>query len=151
MNIESNLSGHWTDEQLIQHLYGVGPEGNHIDECSHCQARLSAMHVARSANEIECSPSEQVPLELLAAQRRSIYSRIDRLAGFQLGLQIRRWAAAGAMVVLLGGGFFLYEQNQHQQAGQNKVTDAQLAQEVSQVAQDSEPSPTRPLQGLFDE
>ena len=151
MNIESNLSGHWTDEQLIQHLYGVGPEGNHIDECSDCRARLSAMLAARSANEIECSPSEQVPFELLAAQRRSVYSRIDRLAGFRLGVQVRRWAAAGAMVVLLGGGFFLYEQNQHQQAVQNTVSDAQLAQEVSQMAQDSEPSPTGPLQGLFDE
>lgn len=151
MNIASNLSGHWTDEQLIQHLYGVGPEGNHIDECSDCQARLSAMVAARSVNEVECSPAEQVPFELLAAQRRSIYSRIGRPLRFQLGVQVRRWAAAGAMIVLLGGGFFLYEQNEHQQALQSKVSDAQLAQEVSQAAQDSEPSPTAPLQGLFDE
>ncbi len=32
MNIESNLSGHWTDEQLIEHLYGIGPAGKHIEE-----------------------------------------------------------------------------------------------------------------------
>lgn len=151
MNIASNLSGHWTDEQLIQHLYGVGPEGNHIDGCGECQARLSAMLAVRSANEIESSPSEQISFEVLAAQRRSIYSRIERLSGFQLGVQVRRWAAAGAMIVLLGGGLFLYQQNQHQHAGQNAVSDAQLAQEVSQMAQDSEPSPTAPLQGLFDQ
>jgi hypothetical protein len=151
MNIESNLSGHWTDEQLIEHFYGVGPEGTHIDECLDCRARLSAMVAARRLKELESSPTEEVPFDVLAAQRRSIYSRIEQSPRWLVGLQVRRWAAAGAMVVLLGGGFFLYEQNQQQQATQNKVTDAQLAQEVSQVAQDSEPSPTAPLQGLFDE
>jgi hypothetical protein len=151
MNIESSLSGHWTDEQLIEHLYGIGPEGNHIEECEACHERLLAMLAARRLAESESSPSEQVSFDFLAAQRRSIYARVEQIPGWRIGLQLRRWAAAGAMVVLLGGGFFLYEQNQHQQALQNKVTDAQLVQEVSQMAQDSEPSPTAPLRGLFDE
>ena len=29
MSVESNVSGHWTDEQLIAHLYGIGPEDRH--------------------------------------------------------------------------------------------------------------------------
>jgi hypothetical protein len=151
MNIESNLSGHWTDEQLIQHLYGIGPEGNHIDECVDCRERLTAMAAARRVLETESSPLEQVPFDLLAAQRRSIYSRITQISSWRVGFHIRRWAAGAAMVLLLGGGAAYLEQNQHRQIVQNKESDAQLAQEVSRLAQDSEPSPTAPLQGLFDE
>ncbi len=151
MNIKSNLSGHWTDEQLIQHLYGIGPEGNHIEECRDCRDRLSAMLAARQLVEAGASPSEQVPFDLLAAQRRGIYSRIARISSQRVGLQLRRWAAAAATVFLLGGGVLLWEQNQTRQVVQNRESDAQLAQEVSRMAQDSEPSPTAPLQGLFDE
>jgi hypothetical protein len=142
------MSGHWTDEQLIQHEYGVGPSGNHIDECSQCRARLSTLVENRHSVERESAVADQVPFDLLAAQRRDIYARIERLPRERFGLQVRRWVAAGAMVVLLGGGWALYEENQQQQ---NKLSDAQLVQEVSQVAQDSEPSPTAPLQALFDE
>ncbi len=151
MNIESNLSGHWTDEQLIEYLYGIGPDGNHVDECGICRERLSTISAARRAIEAESSPLDQVPFDLLAAQRRSIYSRIAQISAWRLGLQVRRWAAAGAMLALLGGGALLYEQNQHRQMVQNKESDAQLAQEVSRMAQDSEPLPTAPLQQLFDE
>jgi anti-sigma factor RsiW len=149
MSIESSLSGHWTDEQLIEHLYGIGPDGKHIEQCSDCRERLSRMVAARRAIEAEASPLEQVPFELLTRQRRSIYARIAQIPSWRLGVQVRRWAAAAAMIALLGGGAFLYEQNQRQHALQNKVTDAQLAQEVSQIAGDSEPSPTAPLQELF--
>ena len=151
MNIESNLSGHWTDEQLIQHLYGIGPEGNHIEQCRDCGERLSAMRSARRMLEAESSVLEQVPFDLLAAQRRSIYSRIAGISSERIGLQLRRWTAAAAMVFLLGGGAMILEQNRSRQVVQNKESDAQLAQEVSRMAQDSEPSATAPLQGLFDE
>jgi hypothetical protein len=149
MNIESKLSGHWTDEQLIEHLYGVGPEEKHISECRICRERLSGMVAARRAREAESSPLEQVPFDLLVRQRRSIYARLGQISSWQLGFQVRRWAAAAAMMVLLAGGVFLYEQNQHQRGRQDSLSDAQLAQEVSAIAQDSEPSATAPLQQLF--
>jgi predicted anti-sigma-YlaC factor YlaD len=149
MNIESNLSGHWTDEQLIEHLYGIGPEGEHLESCEPCRERLSQMGAARHAIEAEFSPAEQVAVELVAAQRRSIYRRIAQIPSSQLGLKVRGWAAAAAMIVLLGGGAYVYEQNQDQRVAQSRLTDAQLAQEVSAIAQDSEPSPTAPLQQLF--
>ena len=151
MNVESNLSGHWTDEQLIEHLYGVGPENGHLDECGECRGRLAAMQVARKAVEADSSPAEEVPFEVLAAQRRSIYARIERLPRWEIGVQIRRWAAAGAMIALLGGGALMYERAHDQQALQNRITDAQLAQQVSQIASDPEPGATGPLQALFDE
>lgn len=151
MNIESNLSGHWTDEQLIEHLYGVAPEADHIQNCSHCRERLSRMVTDRERVEREAAVADQDLFDLLAAQRRTIYARLAERPRRQVSAQVRRWAAAAAMVALLSGGALLYEQNQRQQAAQNKVTDAQLAQEVSRIADDSEPLPTAPLQALFDE
>jgi predicted anti-sigma-YlaC factor YlaD len=151
MNIESNLSGHWTDEQLIEHLYGIGPEDEHLESCIYCRDRLSSLMAARRANESEAPAADQIPFDLLAAQRRTVYARIEREQHGNFALRMRRWAAAGAMVALLGGGTFLYQQRQRTQEAQSKVTDAQLAQEVSQMAQDSEPASTAPLQGLFDE
>lgn len=148
------MSGHWTDEQLIQHLYGVGPEDGHINDCGICRERLLAMEEARRAVETESYPADEPRFEVLAAQRRSIYSRIENQPGgadFSLPRLVRRWAAAGAMVLLLGGGAVLYKQNRQHQIVQNKLSDAQLAQEVSQLAQNYEPSATAPLQGLFDQ
>ena len=155
MNIESKLSGHWTDEQLIEHLYGIGPDAGHLQECNECRGRLSAMAGARRVIDGNAAADAHVPSDLLASQRRSIYARIERIHAWPSWLHVRRWAAVGAMVALLGGGAALYEQARQQQAlqnnGQSGLTDAQLAQEVSQIASDSEPSPTAPLQALFDE
>jgi hypothetical protein len=150
MNIKSKLSGHWTDEQLIEHLYGIGPDARHVDECSECRARLSSMVLARRAVEMNTAADEEVPSEVLAAQRRSIYAQIERIQSWPSWLNVRRWMAVGAMFVLVGGGAALYEQVRQQEAAQNRVTDAQLAQEVSQIASDIEPEPTAPLQALFD-
>jgi predicted anti-sigma-YlaC factor YlaD len=151
MNIESKLSGHWTDEELIEHLYGVGPDPRHLEDCRQCRERLSAMLAARRVVERQEPASKQVPFDLLASQRRSIYARIGQMRRWQPGVGLRRWAATGAMIALLGGGAFLYEQNQREKAVEKRLTDAQLAQEVSRMAQDSEPLPTAPLQQLFEE
>ncbi|HEX4750470.1 MAG TPA: hypothetical protein VH302_13075 [Bryobacteraceae bacterium] len=151
MNIESNLSGHWTDEQLIEHLYGIGPEGDHLESCAVCRDRLSSLIAARHANESVSAPADQIAFDLLAAQRRAVYAGIERQQRWNFAFTMRRLAAAGAMVALLGGGTFLYQQRQRAQEVQSKVTDAQLAQEVSQIAADSEPLPTAPLEGLFDQ
>ena len=151
MNIESNLSGHWTDEQLIEHIYGIAPQPEHLEKCSYCRERVSAMVQSRRLVETEAPQAGDVPFDLLAAQRRSIYARLENTRNRRFGLHVTRWAAAGAMVALLGGATFLYEQQQRTQALQSKVTDAELVQQISQIANDSEPSPTAPLQALFDE
>ncbi len=69
------------------------------------------------------------------------------------GCRAQKFAAghrAAATVLVLGGALLVYEETR-QQAMQNPVSDAQLAQQVSSMAQDSEPQPTAPLQALFEE
>lgn len=101
---------------------------------------------------IEAAESSQdVSFEFLAAQRRRIYSKVTQPVRWWSHFEVRRWVSAAATLLAVGGGLLLYEENHRQQLMDNKVSDAQLAQEVSSMAQDSEPQPTAPLQKLFEE
>jgi len=144
----SNVSGHWTDEQLIQHLYGVGPHEGHLEGCRECQDRLSSMRSMRRDREQSTSSDAEVSFEFLAAQRRKIYNRITEPARWWSHLELRRWASVTATLFVLGGGLLFYKEN-HKQV--NNISDAQLAQDVSHMAEDAEPSATAPLQALFEE
>jgi hypothetical protein len=149
--MESKVSGHWTDEQLIEHLYGIGAEdlNLHLHACADCQARLSSTQARRQAVDMNSS-DQDVSFEFLAAQRRRIYARLTEPRHFWSDGRLGRWASAAATILVLGGGFLIYEDHR-QQVMDNKVSDAQLAQEVSSMAQESEPQPTAPLQALFEE
>jgi len=147
MNIESKLSGHWTDDQLIAHLYGVGPDDGHLHECRDCLSRLSVIEGCQEA----LRSSEEVSFELLAAQRRRIYAKLTRPAHWWSGFHLGRWASAGAALFVLGGGVLYYEEQQRQQTANNMLSDAQLAQDVSRMSENSEAQPTAPLQALFEE
>jgi hypothetical protein len=147
--MESKVSGHWTDQQLIEHLYGVGAEDRHLNGCAECQGRLNSMQARRQAVD-RTAPEGDVSFDFLAAQRRKIYARLTEPRRFWSQGQLRRWASAAATILVLGGGLLVYEDHK-QQSMDNKISDAQLAQEVSSMAQESEPQPTAPLQALFEE
>lgn len=149
--MESKVSGHWTNDQLIAELYGVGPEDGHLRGCGVCQERLSALTGHRQALEVTSSTGADVSVEFLAAQRRQIYAKIAQPARWWSATNMRRVASAAATLLVLGGGLMVYEEHQEQQAVNDKVSDAQLAAQVSNMAQDSEPSSTGPLQALFEE
>ena len=151
MSIESKLSGHWTDDELIQHLYGVGPEDGHIDSCQECQARLSAAQASRKMLELDPSAGAAISHDFLAAQRRGIYAKLTESRRSKTATFARRWASAAATLAILGGSVLLYEEKHQRDLANDRVTDVQLAQDVSQMAQDSEPQPTAPLQALFEE
>jgi len=152
MTGKSNVSGHWTDEQLISYLYGSGPEDHHLQTCDSCKARASFLQGQRRQIDTDFRPDDEVSTDFLAAQRRAIYARVTHSARGWAGIHVRGWASAAATVLILGGGLFIYEQNHsHEVANGDTVTDAQLAQEMSQLSQTVEPEPGAPLQALFDE
>ena len=152
MNIESRLSGHWIDEELIQHLYGVGPEDGHLRVCGVCQARLAAAQSARRAIETDlAADSDSAGYDFLMAQRRRIYARLSEPAKSWTGVSVRRWAPAFAMLLAVAGGLVVYDHGFRQERLDRRVSDAQLAREVSCMAADSEPPSTAPLQALFEE
>jgi len=143
MNIVSAKSAHWTDEQLIDHLYGVGPTDGHLNQCDQCHSRLSAMETRRQ----QFSPEELVSDQFLAAQRRAIYARMSKPHHWWQDVPVRRWAAAAASIAVLSGSLTVYEMRQREIA--DARADAQLAQDVSQMSFESEAQATAPLHGLF--
>lgn len=146
MHVESKRSGHWTDDQLIAYLYGVGPDDRHLSNCRECQSRLSQLQERQQE-----SRSEDVDVEQLAAQRRRIYARLTAPAHWSARWQVRRWASVAAMAAVLGGGALFYKEHEQQRAVNSRLSDAQLAQDVSLMSQNSEDMSTGPLEGLFDE
>ena len=143
MNIVSAQSAHWTDEQLIDHIYGIGPADGHLTQCEHCLSRLSAMETRRQQISIEKPVSDS----FLGAQRRAIYSRLSEPHHWWSEFSVKRWAAAAAMVAVLLGSATVYQMHRHELA--ESRADAKLALDVSQMSFDSEPEATAPLQGLF--
>jgi hypothetical protein len=151
MNIESKLSGHWTDEQLIGHIYGIGPADGHLEQCSKCKERLSAMQRRRQIVETASSDLYEKDIHFWAAQRRNVYERLSRPEPWWSQGTIRRWASAAATILVLAGGVFFYQENQKKHWTENQISDVQLAQEVSSMSQDSGSPATAPLEALFEE
>ncbi len=149
MNIESKLSGHWTDEELVAHLYGVGPENGHLDSCEACGVRLGEMQARRSS--LEAVQADEGDAFSLAAQRRAIYAKLEQAVRWWSFVAVRRWASAGVAALMLGGTVLYYQEHERQQARDAMLSDAQLAQDVSTLADNPEGLPTAPVQALFDE
>ena len=150
MNIESKQSGHWTDDQLIAHLYGVGPADGHLGGCAECQTRAGHMQATRSEIEQGSSSTEAVGSDFLAAQRRQIYAKLTATSHWWNSLPVRRWASAAAACAVLGGSLFYFEQSQQVHVSGSQLSDVQLAQDVNNLSDSSEASPTAPLQALFE-
>ncbi len=136
---------HWSDEQLIAHVYGVGPEDGHLSGCAECRSRLEPIE-ARAEDFLERASATDVPADFLAAQRRTIYARLGGNSG---RFAVRRWAPALAAVALVAG-IAMFEQ---QRGGMNtdRISDAELVQQASQLAEDSTPQAVAPIEALFGE
>jgi hypothetical protein len=153
MSIESRLSGHWTDDELIEHLYGVGPNNGHLNVCRECQARLSAAKTGRRMFEADLAAldGETVSHDFLTAQRRRIYAKLSQPANRWTGISVGRWAPAAATLLVVAGSLLVYDQKSRHKAVDRRVSDVQLARDVSCMAADSEPRSTAPLRALFEE
>ena len=159
MKEQSLRPEHWTDEQLIEHLYGVGPgatsESAHVEVCEECRGRLAAMQFSRSCVEAR-GADEDLSIETLLAQRRAIYAKLDRRRGWRAALHFQKWAPAGCALLLLGGGFAAWEhrtdlpRQSQEQVQRAKISDEQLAEDASQIANGVAPDAAAPLHALFE-
>lgn len=139
---------------MIAHLYGVGPGDGHAARCVECRARLDAMERSRSKVEAGYGAADAIDQDRLAAQRRAMYRRIDaEQAHRSWTVPSRAWASAAIAIGLLGGGWAIREYSQPAATAavrsQPKISDAELADQVSQIA-DNEPPPAAPLEALFE-
>jgi|SRR5581483_9613690 len=90
-------------------------------------------------------PEPDVSPEFLAAQRRSIYQRLEARTGVPSAL---RWGLSFAMLLLLVAGGVTMERR-HSNASQ--ISDEQLFSDLSAMDQSNEPKAIQPIHGLFQE
>jgi hypothetical protein len=141
---------HWSEEQLIASLYGVGPEDGHLSQCEQCTVRRTALLRNRQAVEAERSNDEDVAFEFLAAQRRVTCQKLEPGGAWPSILGWRRWVPVMLTLLILGGGAVVYRERHVPQVAGSHLSDAQLALEVSRMSQDWQAPPTAPLQELFE-
>ena len=142
-------SSHISDEELIRSLYSEEQNHAHLVSCPACRQRRDALQWNRKRIELDQLPTVDLSTDHLAAQRRRIYARLSKPQPVWSSVLGSRWVSAAATVLVLGGGLFVFE---HRQAvpQEDRISDADLAQEVSQLSQSGEPLPADPLKGLFE-
>jgi hypothetical protein len=94
-------------------------------------------------------PEPDASSEFLAAQRRSIYRRLDEPRRNVLPL---RWGLSFAMLLLMAlGGLTLERRHQTTTSVSTPVSDEQLFSDLDAMEQRNEPKAIQPMHGLFQE
>ena len=132
---------HWTGEELIGRLYGIGPGDGHLEECAECSERWQRLLIARS----EVLQVPHVPEDLLIRQRRAVYDQLEQPR--------RAWrpafAHAVAVAMLLVLAILMLRPALTPQPTRAS-SDTQLFSEVYSEIQSTEPDAVAPIRGLFE-
>jgi hypothetical protein len=90
----------------------------------------------------------EVSAEFLAAQRRSIYRRIDDDQSHR-SRALLRWALSLAMLLVMVAGGITFERR-HRPSAQ-PISDEQLFSDLSAMEQRTEPQAIQPIHSLFEQ
>jgi len=134
--------GHWTDDELIGRIYGLGPGDGHLAECEECAGRWRALQAARRLV-LDPPPA---PEEFLAGQRRAIHGRLEHPVWRPAWLQLAPAAVATAAVVVLA--VVLHRPAPAPEPG---LSDAELFAEVYSMVQSDESLAVQPIRAMFEE
>ena len=135
---------HWSDDELMARLYGVGPNNGHLEECAECAEKWRSLQAAR-AWMLEQQP-QPVSEEFLARQRAEISQRLEGARA------TRKWfvlAPAGLAVAVVVLAVVLYRPGPVPvpDAG---TPDADFYAEVYSLALSEEPEALGPMHALFE-
>jgi hypothetical protein len=139
---------HWSDEDLLNRLYGLEAEAarHPIESCAECAARWQALSERREAVLAAAPVSD----DRLRAQRLAVFARIEAPRPMWL------WRAmpASAFALLLAAGIALHGPNPQAPAtevAEAGVSDSQLFSEIAQITEQYAPAAADPLRELFAE
>jgi hypothetical protein len=144
------MNGHLTDDQLIDRLYGVYDSAH---QCNECDGKLRAMLQKRA----EVAALAPVSVDFLAAQRRTVYSRLGERPKSRLA-----WVPATAAALFLAAvGVVVSHPSDHGVAPVSRpsavishtdtAADAQLFSDVYAMEQSAEPRAAAPIHALIEE
>ncbi len=135
---------HWTQQDLIDHVYGLSAKAGHLDACPQCRERWLEVRAVR--DNIVREP--EVERDVLAAQRRAIYRRLGREPRPATARLIPAFAA---VLLLVTGSLFIGQAPHPGTPAAPAVSDAQLFADIYAVEQSSEPHVAKPMRALFEE
>lgn len=154
--MNSHLSpDHLTDDEMLDQVYGlgVGSKDGHVRDCAECRGRLDALLRTKASLRSEADARGRVSPSFFAAQRRTVYGRLDQAAAAHV-----RWAPALAGAGLLAMGLLLFPHMQglapHASAPPVRVelnTNEQLFSDLYSMEQSVEPEAVAPIHELFEE
>ena len=145
------MSGHehLSEDTLLDAVYGIAEDDAdaHLRRCPDCAQRLQEWHEKRAAT----AEKVEISGELLAAQRRKIYERIERPS--RKGWL---WAPGLAAACALALGMFVYHPvvqhaTTHAKPAEVEISDTQLFGDIYSLEQAVEPAAAAPARALFEE
>ena len=134
------MNRHWTDDQLLDRMYGLTDGDEHLASCLECASRWRALEARRALIATEA----EVPSSELAAQRNRIYRRLERSPRNSM-----KWVPAVAAAAVVIAGVFFY--NPRPPAPRADPGDAQLFTDLYSMEQAAEPRAAAPIRALFEE
>ena len=129
-------SRHWTNDELLDHVYGLKSSDEHLSSCDECATRRDRLERIRG----DVTRPPEIPEALLAAQRRSIYQR--------LGSPIRAWHPMRWAVSIIAMFFAAIALTVYQPRSPLRSYDDQFYAELSSLAQDPAPRAVQPIEAL---
>ena len=142
------MSGHehLSEDTLLDAVYGIaGYDADaHLRGCADCAQRLHEWQEKRAAT----VASIEIPADLLAAQRRRIYERIESPSRKRW-----LWAPGLAAACALAVSIFVYHPAPQPQPVNKaaEISDVQLFGDIYSMEQAVEPAAAAPARALFEE
>ncbi len=143
---------HWTEDDFLHWLYAPDIEPRrdlgHLKECESCRARTEQMLAIRR----EAVTPPALSRDFLAAQRRSIYSRLGGETGADGGRTFaRRWAIALGTLICTVGLILTALHPRNTETAVVTRSDEKLFSDLASIEQSNEPRAIRPIHNLFQE
>jgi predicted anti-sigma-YlaC factor YlaD len=132
---------HWTENDFDEWLYGLKEPDSHLQTCHECRAEMERLTLARQR--VLAGP--EVSEEFLAAQRRTIYSRLQQASRNFAPL---RWAVSITMLLVVVISLTL---PRSKTTTVTLTNDEQLFSDLAAIEQTDEPKAIQPLHKLFEE
>jgi len=136
-------SGHLTESQFLEVLYGATPEPDHLQACVACRERYGRMRVVRRRF-VAAQP--EIADNFFAAQRSAVRSRLRGNAASGWG---RLVPAAAALLIV--AAFFVDFGRRPTPGPYAPADDSEVFQEVFELVSDPAPLAVDPIRTLFEE
>ncbi len=134
---------HWSEEDLLNRLYEVGPDDAHLGECQDCRQKWEQL-LARRQAVADLTPVSEA---FLREQRLAILSRIEKPSRWHFGLRV---APAVATLSMLLAAVFLW-QPAPAPGPTVAASDSRLFSEIYSMIEVSEAHAATPIRDLFEE